>query len=73
MDNVIDRDIKILGGTPAFSGTRVPVRPLIGYPAAGDRLDDLPDSHPTVPHGQVIEVLKQAKAVLAGNSAGVTK
>ena len=69
MDNVIDRDSDILGGTPVFSGTRVPVRILIEYLEAGDRLDDFLDSHPTVSRGQAIEALKRAKAAIAGSSS----
>lgn len=66
MDNVIDRDIDILGGTPVFSGTRVPVRILIEYLEAGDRLDDFLDSHPTVSRGQAVAMLEQTKGMIAG-------
>ena len=66
---VIDRRIDILGGTPVFSGTRVPVRILIEYLEAGDRLDDFLDSFPTVSRSQAIEVLERAKATLAGSSS----
>ena len=65
-DKVIDRRIDILGGTPVFFGTRVPVRILIEYLEAGDRLDDFLDSFPTVSRSQAIEVLERAKAALAG-------
>ena len=41
-------DHGILGGTPVFSGTRVPVRILIEHLEVGDRLDDFLDSYPTV-------------------------
>ena len=67
-DKVIDRRTDILGGTPVFSGTRVPVRILIEYLEAGDRLDDFLESFPTVSRSQVIEVLERAKATLAGSS-----
>ena len=67
-DQVIDRRVDVLGGTPVFSGTRVPVRILIEYLEAGDRLDDFLDSFPTVSRRQAIEVLERAKAVLAGGS-----
>ena len=66
-DRVIDRSPDILGGTPVFSGTRVPVRILIEYLEAGDRLDDFLDSFPTVSRSQAIGVFERAKAVLAGN------
>ena len=68
-DEAIDRRTDILGGTPVFSGTRVPVRILIEYLEAGDRLDDFLESFPTVSRSQAIEVLERAKAVLAGHSS----
>ena len=67
-DQVIDRRVDVLGGTPVFSGTRVPVRILIEYLEAGDRLDDFLDNFPTVSRSQTIEVLEWIKAVLAGGS-----
>ena len=67
-DKVIDRRADILGGTPVFSGTRVPVRMLIEHLEAGDQLDDFLDSFPTVSRSQAIEVLARAKAVIAGHS-----
>ena len=39
-DKLIDRNPDILGGTPVFSGTRVPVRILMEHLEAGDRLDE---------------------------------
>ena len=67
-DKLINKDPEILGGTPVFSGTRVPIRILIEYLEAGDRLDDFLESYPTVSRHQAIEVLKRAKAVLTRNS-----
>ena len=63
-DKVIDRQPDILGGTPVFSGTRVPVRILIEHLEAGDRLDDFLDSFPTVSRSQAIEVLERARRYL---------
>lgn len=67
-DKVIDNDTNVLGTTPVFSGTRVPVRILIEYLEAGDRMDDFLENHQTVSRGQAIEVLERAKRVLAGTS-----
>lgn len=67
-DKVIDYDTNVLGTTPVFSGTRVPVRILIEYMEAGDRLDDFFENHPTVSRNQAIEVLECAKRVLVGTS-----
>ena len=66
-DRVIDTNAEILGGTPVFAGTRVPVRILIEYLEAGDRLDDFLENYPTVSQDQAIEVLKRAKAALTSN------
>lgn len=60
---LIERSDEILGGTPVFAGTRVPVRTLIEYLEAGDRLDDFLEDFPTVTHDQataVLEMMKQA-------------
>lgn len=60
----ISRNPDVLGGAPVFSGTRVPIRILMEYLEAGDRLDDFVDSYPTVTRDQAIEVLKTAKTAL---------
>ena len=65
-NRAISRNPDILGGTPVFSGTRVPIRILIEHLEAGDRLDDFLDSYPTVSRDQAIEVLKTAKMALTG-------
>lgn len=67
-NEVIVRDPDLLGGTPVFRGTRVPVRILIEHLEAGDRLDDFLESYPTVSRSQAIEVLERAKASLIGIS-----
>jgi uncharacterized protein (DUF433 family) len=54
----------ILGGQPVFRGTRVPVRTLLDYIEAGDRLDDFLQDFPTVTRTQVIDVLELAKESL---------
>ena len=63
---VIVRDPDVLGGTPVFRGTRVPVRILIEHLEAGDRLDDFLESYPTVSRSQAMEVLERAKSALTG-------
>ncbi len=59
--SIIRSSKDILGGEPVFSGTRVPVRTLIDYLEAGDRLDDFLDDYPTVTKQRAIEVLELAK------------
>ncbi len=45
---VIVSDPAILGGTPCFRGTRVPVDSLIDYLEAGDSLNEFLDNFPSV-------------------------
>ena len=51
----------ILGGTPVFRGTRVPVQTLIEYLAGGQTIDDFLEGFPTVTREQVIDFLEEAK------------
>ena len=51
----------ILGGTPVFAGTRVPVQTLFDYLAAGESIDDFLDGFPSVARDQVIAFLEMAK------------
>jgi len=52
----------ILGGTPVFTGTRVPVQTLIEYLEGGETIDDFLQGFPTVTRDQVIAFLEEAKA-----------
>ena len=52
----------ILGGTPVFRGTRVPVQTLIEYLKGGETIDDFLEGFPTVTREQVIAFLEEAKA-----------
>lgn len=61
---VIDRNPGILGGTPVFTGTRVPVRILMEHLEAGDRLDEFLDDYPTVRREQAVALLEQITAQL---------
>ncbi len=65
-DKLIDRNPGILGGTPVFSGTRVPVRILMEHLESGDRLDEFLKDYPTVTRDQAVAVLERAKAMLVG-------
>lgn len=65
-DEPVDRNPDILGGTPVFSHTRVPVRILMVYLEAGDRLDDFLQDFPSVSRNQAVAVLERARMILAG-------
>ena len=60
-NTVIQCSKGILGGTPVFKGTRVPIKTLIDYLEAGDRLDDFLRDFPTVTREQTTKVLQLAK------------
>ena len=64
MGELIDRNPDILGGTPVFAGTRVPVRILMEHLEAGDRLDDFLDDYPTVSRDQSVELLERTATML---------
>ena len=53
---------EILGGTPVFSGTRVPIQTLIDYLEGGQSIDEFLEGFPTVSREQVIAFLEEAKA-----------
>ena len=57
---VINRDPEILGGTPVFAGTRVPVQILIDYLTGGESLDDFLEGFPSVSHEQAESFLRIA-------------
>ncbi|HEX3800737.1 MAG TPA: DUF433 domain-containing protein [Verrucomicrobiae bacterium] len=63
-NSVVQIDPEIMGGTPCFSGTRVPVRTLIDYLEGGDSLDDFLDDFPTVSREQAVALLEEASALL---------
>ena len=63
-ESVIVSDPEILGGTPCFRGTRVPVDSLIDYLEAGDTLNDFLDNFPSVSRDAAIVVLEEAKTLL---------
>jgi uncharacterized protein (DUF433 family) len=59
-ESVISKDPRILGGTPVFSGTRVPVRILLEHLEAGDRIDDFLADYPSVTRQQAVGLIELA-------------
>jgi uncharacterized protein (DUF433 family) len=66
--SVVHSDPEILGGTPVFVGTRVPLQALIDYLAGGHTLADFLDDFPTVSRELAIAALEQAKAHLIADA-----
>ncbi len=58
---VISCDAEVMGGTPVFAGTRVPVQTLLDYLEAGESIDDFLAGFPSVSREQVIRFLEEAK------------
>ena len=65
---VVHSDPDIMSGTPVFVGTRVPVRTLFDYMAAGDALDEFLDHFPTVRREQAVAALVRANELLVAHA-----
>ncbi len=59
--DVIHIDPEILGGTPVFKGTRVPIESLFAHLEQGVSIDEFLEDFPTVTREQVIQVLEIAE------------
>ena len=66
--SVVRSDPEILGGTPVFVGTRVPVQALIDYIEGGHSLMEFLDDFPTVTREVAVAALEQAKAHLIADA-----
>jgi uncharacterized protein (DUF433 family) len=64
MERLIVSDPEILGGSPVFIGTRVPVRVLFENLEDGLSLDEILDAYPTITKEHAIEVLRQADSLV---------
>lgn len=63
-EKLISRSDDILGGTPVFAGTRVPLRTLFDYLEEGDTLNDFLDDFPAVSREHAVKVLERMKETL---------
>ncbi|MEM1128475.1 MAG: DUF433 domain-containing protein [Bacteroidota bacterium] len=70
MPSVISQDPEVLGGTPVFIGTRVPVQNLVDYLSAGDDLDEFLAEFPSVTGEQAQRFLLQAQEALLASLGG---
>ena len=61
---VYHSDPDIMGGTPVFQGTRVPVQTLLDYLEGGDTLDEFLDGFPGVSREQAVAFLEMARDAL---------
>jgi uncharacterized protein (DUF433 family) len=61
LKGVIHSDPEVMGGTPVFVGTRVPLQNLIDSLEGGESVDDFLTAFPTVKRKQVIAVIEAGK------------
>lgn len=66
---VVTTSNEIMGGTPVFAGTRVPIQTLIDYLVAGDSIDDFLEGFPTVKREQIVGFLKEAEKEMEKKAA----
>jgi uncharacterized protein (DUF433 family) len=66
--SVVQSDPDILGGTPVFVGTRVPLQALIDYLKGGHSLEEFLDDFPSVSREVAVAALEQAEAHLIADA-----
>jgi uncharacterized protein (DUF433 family) len=59
LKGVVHSDPQIMGGTPVFVGTRVPLQNLIDYLEGGESVEDFLEAFPTVTRKQAIAVIER--------------
>jgi len=64
-EKIIQSDPEILGGTPVFAGTRVPIRSLFDHLEGGDSIDDFLEGFPSVQRDQVIGLLEISQELVS--------
>jgi uncharacterized protein (DUF433 family) len=66
INEIVHSDPEIMGGTPVFVGTRVPVRILLDYLEGGDPLEEFLENYPSVSREQSVAFIEEAgRAALA--------
>ncbi len=68
ISSVVRSDPEIMGGTPVFAGTRVPIRSLFDYLEGGETLDEFLRQFPSVKREQAIAVLDLARETLLADA-----
>jgi uncharacterized protein (DUF433 family) len=64
LSEIVHSDPEILGGTPVFVGTRVPMQSLFDYLEGGESLDEFLRQFPSVRRDQAVAALEIARAAL---------
>ena len=66
---IVHSDPEILGGTPVFVGTRVPVQALLDFLEGGDTIEEFLDNYPDVSREQAVAFLEEAGRALVAKIA----
>ena len=66
---IVHSDPEILGGTPVFIGTRVPVQALLDFLEGGDTIEQFLDNYPGVSREQAVAFLEEAGRALIAKIA----
>jgi uncharacterized protein (DUF433 family) len=66
---IVHSDPEILGGTPVFVGTRVPVQALLDFLEGGDTIEEFLDNYPGVSREQAVAFLEEASRALVAKIA----
>ena len=66
--NIVVRDPEILGGTPIFRGTRVPLQALFDSLEGGETLEEFLEGFPGVTREMAIAALEEAQHLLSSKS-----
>jgi uncharacterized protein (DUF433 family) len=61
MDPIVSKNPKVLGGTPCFAGTRVPIKSLFDHLEGGYTIDYFLSEFPSVTREQVIGLIENSR------------
>ena len=64
LKGIVHSDPEIMGGTPVFAGTRVPLQNLIDALEGGESIDEFLEGFPSVKRGQIIAVIEAGKLTM---------
>jgi len=67
-DRVINVDPGIMGGTPAFFGTRVPIKNLFDYLETGDSIEVFLEDFDGVHKDQILKVLEMSQKLIESST-----
>ena len=67
-ESVVHSDPEVMGGTPVFVGTRVPVKSFFDYLEGGETLNEFLRQFPSVTREQAIAALEVARDSVIGSA-----